>query len=333
MSTIKNPTAYWLCAYKNEKNKQFNKNLEYFLANPYSKEQRIFDIINVINTNGKQFEYITSYQPYNQALKTIPNLIIDMHFEKLILIPNFTSLDNSRTFNDKNYHRFKIYIQNIFTSIPSEDFLNFINKDRYMFTYVANNFEKEITYCEKINSIKILINPMEYKISIQKIAKIKPVIPVPASASSAIPVLAPALKPRVVVPEKEIPKPISNSISEMWKSIGSTELMNEFINEDLYCAPSIKKLEPVVEVSKPKYLNLDDPKLKQLKDSIIRELSGNPNDKMLTWLNSLFHNIFNYTEFIQLVTRNEYLIIDMQNQKLIRKQFSSKSVFNPEDDF
>jgi hypothetical protein len=221
-----------------------------------------------------------------------------------------------------------------------------------MFTYVANNFEKDITYCEKINSIKILINPMEYKISIQKIPKIAPAaIPViapviaacakpviaqavkPIIASALKPVIAPALKPTILVSEKLVPKVAEKSINEIWSSIGSRELMNEFINEDMTCPPINKKLEPVVEVSKPKYLNLDDPKLKQLKDSIIRELSGNPNDKMLTWLNSLFHNIFNYTEFVQLATRNEHLIIDKENQKLIRKPIQARLVYNPEESF
>jgi hypothetical protein len=159
---------------------------------------------------------------------------------------------------------------------------------------------------------------------------VKPVI-APVIATSAKPVIAPALKPTILVSEKSVPKVAEKSISEIWSSIGSTELMNEFINEDLTCPPIIKKLEPVVEVSKPKYLNLDDPKLKQLKDSIIRELSGNPSDKMLTWLNSLFHNIFNYTQFVQLVTVNKHLIIDKENQKLIRKPVQARFVFNPEE--
>jgi hypothetical protein len=386
MSNIKNPSAYWNNAHKSSKNQQLNIDLEYFISNPFSTEQKVFKVIESINYLGTQFQYVTEYQPYNNALKSLPNLIIDRENQKLILIPSFTSIDNARTFNDPNYIQFKRFIERNFNNIPTEDFINFINSDRLKFTYVANNFNQIITNCEKKNSITIGINPMDYKfnctISAPKLVKSVYVAPhlreVPPIVTAPVPkpiVVAPALKPIVVAPALKpiskpivvapLLKPISKAIeeaaikspAEIWSEIGSAELMQEFIKEDK-CGKYISKdaiptpapvsiLNDTIvtktnaaihsvggstkEVSKPNFINFFDPKLSKLKDAVISELSGNPTDEKLAWLNNLFHNIFMYPDFLQLVTKNNYLIIDSENQKLIRKKFNVKNIYNPEE--
>ena len=458
MSNIKNPAAYWQKAHNDEKNKNFNKDIEYFFQYPYSTEQRIYNVIKNINQMTNQFKYVTNYPPYNKALISLPNLIIDPEDQKLILIPQFSSFDNARTFDDPNYNQFKRFIEKNFYNIPSDDFLEFINSNRIRFVYVTNNFNETISNCEKRNKIKISVNLMEEKISYSfvvdplptpVIKDVKTSIYVPphlrstsstsSTLTSTVPVLAPALKPIVVAPalkpiivspaplaphvfvpvpnsaNKSQPEESVKSNTEIWKAIGSPELMKQFINEDMkvleieksggggsgyissYIQPSVplSNLLPAPKIvaqshvlsadtisrakaaaakaadeaiakaaaSKPKlphpppppppaaaaaagggssstksvpkttFINFEDKKFSQLKQVILKELNGNPTDEKLDWLNNLFHNIFMYNEFLAVVRNSEYLIIDQENQKLIRKKIQiQKNIFNPEED-
>jgi hypothetical protein len=476
MSNIKNPAAYWQKVHNDDKNKQLNKDLEYFFTNPYSTEQRVYNLIESINKWGVQFNYVTNYLPYNKALISLPNLIIDPEDQKLILIPQFSSFENARTFDDPNYNQFKRFIEKNFYNIPSDEFLEFINSNRFRFVYVTNNFNETISNCEKRNKIKISFNLIEEKISYTIVVDPPPTIVKKETASSIyVPphlrstatattatattatattatdsnittsILAPALKPIIVAPALKpiivsphplpphvfVPVPNSanklspekpKSTSEIWAAVGSPELMQQFINEDscgasfekssyksssnqlsvplskLLSAPKIvapkivapkivaqshvlssdniaiakaaaakaadeaiakaaaSKLKPPLppppppsaavgggggvgggssstkSVPKTTFINFEDKKFSQLKQGILKELNGNPTDEKLDWLNNLFHNIFMYHEFLAQVKNSEYLIIDQENQKLIRKKIQiERNIFNPEE--
>ena len=49
MSTLQNPKAYWKAAHNKPHYVKFNADFEYFLANPYSTEDRIYDVIKNID--------------------------------------------------------------------------------------------------------------------------------------------------------------------------------------------------------------------------------------------------------------------------------------------
>jgi hypothetical protein len=97
--------------------------------------------------------------------------------------------------------------------------------------------------------------------------------------------------------------------------------------------PVIEEVKVAVktEIPKPSFINFYDPKMDKLKNHIISELNGNPSDEKMIWLNNLFHNIFMYPEFLKIVEKNDYLIIDSENQKLIRKKYKIKNIHNPEE--
>jgi hypothetical protein len=254
MAHIKNPTAYWNIAHKSEKNKQLNFELEYFFTNCYSTEKRIYNLINHINTWGREFDYITNYEPYANILKSLTNIIIDHKNQKLILIPTFFSFDEARTFSNVNYHQFKKFIEDNLYNIPSIQFLEFINNNRYRVVYVANNFNEIISNCEKRNSIKISINMIDYNINYTIVPKVSivevpktyavptvPIVPVAPSVSTSVSTvpkntntakkvyIAPDLRPKIVesIPP---PKPVSDNILDTFGL--SESLLNEFINAD-----------------------------------------------------------------------------------------------------
>jgi hypothetical protein len=405
MAHIKNPTAYWNIAHNSEKNKQLNIELEYFFTNSYSNEKRIYNLINHINTWGREFDYITNYEPYANILKSLPNLIIDHKNQKFILIPTFVSVDEARTFSNVNYYQFKKFIEDNLYNIPSIQFLEFINNNRYRVVYVANNFNEIISNCEKRNSIKISINLIDYNINYSIVPKVSvveapktytvPVVPV-VPVVPAIPkiqtaptisntpkkvYIAPALRPKVVE-SKPPPKPITDSVLDTFGL--SDSLLNEFINEDcpkskinmsgggcgstttisekqisqveefvddcphpkinpsgrgVYYEKPVANVSPKVIVqlsTKTNFINFNDSKFQKLKDKIINELTNNPTEENLVWLNSLYHNLFIYPEFIDKVAKSEYLMFDHDEQKLIRKPFEvvrhkKYNIYNPEE--
>jgi hypothetical protein len=392
MSHIKNHTAYWNNAHKSLQNKQLNIDLEYFFKNPYSTEKKTFDLINHINYWGREFDYVINYEPYGNIIKSLPNVIIDHKNQKLILIPNLTSIDDSRTFSNSNYNEFKKFIEVNFNEIPSKEFLEFINNNRCRIVYVANNFNDVISKCEKKNSIKISINLIDYNINYTIVPKVTiveapktyvvpvapalvPVIPSNSNTTKKV-YIAPALRPRIVEPPPkpiEVSKPKSNNALD---SFGLSEsLLNEFINED--CPKSkinmsagggsavcnenpLPKVDefiddcpvpkvniksggvnyetPAPKVTKTNFINFNDTKFQKLKDKIMNELGNNPSEEKLDWLNSLYDNIFIYSEFIDKVIKSEYLMFDQHEQKLIRKPFEvvrhkKYNLFNPEIEY
>jgi len=400
MSHIKNPTAYWNYAHKSEQNKKLNIELEYFFTNPQSTQKRIYDLINHINYWGREFDYVINYEPYGNIIKSLPNIIIDHKNQKLILIPTFMSVEDARTFSNQNYNEFKKFIQVNFNNIPSKEFLEFINNNRYRVVYVANNFNEVISNCEKNNSIKISINLNEYNINysiVQKVSLVEqpktyavPIVPVvplvptitkePTTSNTAKKVyIAPALRPKVVE-SKPPPKPVTDNILDTFGL--SDSLLNEFINEDcpkskinmsagggggsctvnnhkqltkvdefiddcphpkintschgVYYEKPVSIQPSLQQTTKTNFINFNDVKYQKLKDTIINEISNNPTDEKLNWLNSLYHNIFIYHEFIDKVAKSEYLMFDQNEQKLIRKPFEvvrqkKHNIFNPEE--
>ena len=165
MAHIKNPERYWLKAHQHPRVKQLNEDLEFFFHHPFFFDMRIFDVISYINKNFQSFEYVTNYKPYyNQLMKT-DNIIIDWTVNKIILIPFFDSIDNARTFNNIYYQDFPNYIIRNLKTIPSTEFLSIINSKRYNVIYFANQFINFINECEKNNSIKFVIDLLNYNIS------------------------------------------------------------------------------------------------------------------------------------------------------------------------
>jgi hypothetical protein len=158
MDTIPLLSNYKL--YKN--NRSFNKKITYFLYNSDSNNQEIYKFVNKLNSSSSSFEYIINTKKYNEIF-LLNNIIIDINNKKIILIPN---TDND---NKKNYKELKQYIINNFINIPTEEFLNSINKNKNAVIYIKDNLQNVLYECENNNMIKISIN--DDKISYNRIEK------------------------------------------------------------------------------------------------------------------------------------------------------------------
>lgn len=180
MSALQNPKAYWKAAHNKPHYVKFNADFEYFLGNPYSTEDRIYDVIKNINSMKREYDYVTGYEPYYKCLTKLNNIIIDSTNKKIILIPEINSIDDAREFKNKKYNDFNHYIIRNLHTIPSESFINFINSNRLYVIYFANHFDKSISNCEKVNSIKMIVNLINYKIGYVKVPP-PPLVPVPSA--------------------------------------------------------------------------------------------------------------------------------------------------------
>ena len=165
MSHITNPKNYWKRAHDDPANTVFNSDIEYFFQYPYSQVPRIYNVIDHINNHPTNFNYITGYKPYNNKLNSLNNIIIDYSNKKIILIPNFVSIDDTRAYNPKNCIKFNTFIKINFELIPSDKFIKFINANHFRFIFIINNFIDIIDKCERNNSIKFTIDLIDYKIS------------------------------------------------------------------------------------------------------------------------------------------------------------------------
>ena len=291
---IRNPKAYWGALHKLPINEQLNKDLEYFFQNQYVMNKRISDMFNKINYWRKIFDYVTNYENYHNELKKINNVVIDYINKKLILIPHFESIDHARTFNNKNYTEFKNYIENQFITIPSKEFLDYVNSSRFNVIYIMNNFVDCLTNCENNNSIKFNIDVINYKIDF--VIQEKPI------ASELIPASIPASIITQMHPPPLIKAP-SNILSHLIKP---------------YSGP-LSPVPSLISASIPKigFINFYDESKKNLKDKLIDILSGIPDKNKLVWINNLFDNIFSYPEFINIAKNNKNLHLDMTKKKLI----------------
>ena len=127
-------------------NNTFNKNINYFLLNSNANNLKIINFINNVNSDNSSFDYIINSKKYN-SIFLLNNIIIDKRNKKLIIIPNFET--NNFLIN---------YVTQNFEHIPTEEFLNSINKNKNTIIFIEK-FQKNVLYeCEKNNMIKININ-------------------------------------------------------------------------------------------------------------------------------------------------------------------------------
>jgi hypothetical protein len=126
---MNNHSTFWDYYSKNENNFEFNKDFIYFLDNPFSTEQKIYDVINKVNSSNTNFNYVTNHKNFN-ALKNISNIIIDSGLEKIILIPHFDCYDNP------NYNDLTNFITYNLNDMPTEKFINFINNDLNIIRFI-----------------------------------------------------------------------------------------------------------------------------------------------------------------------------------------------------
>jgi hypothetical protein len=78
--------------------------------------------------------------------------------------------------------------------------------------------------------------------------------------------------------------------------------------------------------NKPESWNFDDPKFEYLKNNIIDTLTSVPTLSKLKWINNMFDNIFEHDMFIDIIKKNNYYSLDLENKKV------NVNVLNPEDE-
>jgi hypothetical protein len=314
MAHIINPIAYWNNAHKNDANKRLNVEFEYFISNSNLKEKRIYNLVESINKYTKNFDYVTNYEPYKKLLEKLQNIIIDYANQKIILIPSFYSSNEATNFKDKNYNEFRVYIQRVFNKIPSNEFLQFINSQKYTVDYIINNFNDSIVRCENKYSIKFIVSMIDSKISYVKNEK---------------PILQPiqqSISPSVLSSEplKKYVPPHLRKNEDTFNDIPNS-LISDFIRDDIENGFILKTSSSKSNTS---LVNFNDETHNILRKYIMNQLSVKPSDEKLEWLNNLYESIITHQEFIDKISNSSFLKFDLISNKIIRKRF----ILNPEEE-
>jgi hypothetical protein len=162
-TVIREPKSYYTTAYKNKtKNVDFNENFSYFLDNSKERSSIIFRYINFVNWKKTLFDYVI-YSPFNDKLKELTDLYVDLNNKKIILFPIFNSMNDVSNFdmNTKNnqihYYHFENFLFQNLNGIPNKILLTHINKNPYFFSFVNEYYIKNIDtnknlYFDIINS-------------------------------------------------------------------------------------------------------------------------------------------------------------------------------------
>jgi hypothetical protein len=318
MSHIINPIAYWNNAHKSDANKPLNVEFEYFISNSNLKEKRIYNLVESINKYTKNFDYVTNYEPYKKLLEKLQNIIIDYANQKIILIPSFFSSNEATNFKDKNYNEFRVYIQRVFNKIPSNEFLQFINSQKYTVDYIINNFNDSIVRCENKYSIKFIVSMIDSKISYVKNEKpIQQSILQPIQQSILPSVLSSDPLKKYVPPHLRKNEDTFNDIPD--------SLISDFIRDDIENGFILKES---TSKSNTSLVNFNEETHNILRKYIMNQLSVKPSDEKLEWLNNLYDSIIHHQEFIDKISNSSFLKFDLISNKIIRKRF----ILNPEEE-